>query len=222
MWAPILGGVSVLTMTLGNFTALQQRNMVRLLAYSSVAHAGYMLLPFAVVQPGNDAVNGAAFTAVLVYLLAYAAMNIGAFACVTGVASQRPGRLLSDYAGLGSHSPGLALGLTVFLLSLGGVLPVLVGFWAKLYILQATVIQPTAGNLVLAAALVINSVVATYYYLRVAWALWMSPSVDDRPVRPGFALNFSIAALSAIVLVVGVAPQMFAGYAERSTLIASP
>ncbi|MGH3664521.1 MAG: NADH-quinone oxidoreductase subunit N [Egibacteraceae bacterium] len=222
VWAPILGGVSILTMTLGNITALQQRNIVRLLAYSSVAHAGYMILPFALVQPGNPQLNSQAFAAVMVYLLAYAAMNIGAFACVTAVARQHPGRQLVDYAGLGWHSPGLATGMTLFLLSLGGALPVLMGFWAKLFVLQATVIEPTPGSIVLAAALVVNSVVGMFYYLAVIRLMWMGESTITQPLRPGFALNFSIALLAAAVLGYGVYPQAFTGFAQVSTLVAAP
>ncbi len=222
VWAPILGGVSVLTMTLGNLTAMQQRNIVRLLAYSSIAHAGYMLLPFAVVRAGAGGPNTEAFAAVLVYLLAYAAMNIGAFACVTAVARQRPGRLISDYAGLGQHSPGLALALTVFLLSLGGALPILVGFWAKLYIFRAAVVAGGAGNLVLAAALVVNSVLGMFYYLAVIRTMWTGEAEAVEPVTPGFALNSAIAVLCAVVLAVGIYPQAFAGFAQVSTLVAAP
>jgi NADH-quinone oxidoreductase subunit N len=219
VYAPVLGVVAVLTMTLGNLTALQQTNIVRLLAYSSVAHAGYMLVPFALVVPGDDALNSQAFTAVLVYLLAYAAMNIGAFAVVTAVARQQPDRLLTGYAGLGQRAPGMSIGFTLFLLSLGGVLPVVVGFWAKLYILQATIIEPSAGTLALAAAVVINSVIGAFYYLRLLRTTWFEQPVTEEAVRPGPALGLAIAALSAVVLVVGVYPQAFAGFAELSTLV---
>jgi len=222
VWAPILGGVAVLTMTLGNLTALQQRNIVRLFAYSSVAQAGYMLVPFALVQPGNAVVNGVAFSAVMLYLLAYAVMNIGAFACIVAVARQRPGRQIADYAGMGTHSPGLAFGLTLFLLSLAGVLPIVIGFYAKLYILRPVVIDPTFGGLVLASAVVINSLIGLYYYLIVAKTMWMDEATVTDKVRPGLALNTAIAVLAVAVLAVGVYPQAFAGFAEISTLVAAP
>ncbi|MGH3923769.1 MAG: NADH-quinone oxidoreductase subunit N, partial [Pseudonocardiaceae bacterium] len=90
VWAPVLGIIAVLTMTLGNLTALAQRNIVRLLGYSSIAHAGYMIVPFGLVRPGEAAVNGPAFSAVLLYLLAYSVMNIGAFAVVVAVARDHP------------------------------------------------------------------------------------------------------------------------------------
>lgn len=222
VWAPILGGVAVLTMTLGNFTALQQRNIVRLLAYSSVAQAGYMLVPFALAQPataGSD-VNETAFSAVLLYLLAYAVTNIGAFACVVARTRQAPGRHIDDYAGLGSQSPGIAIAFTVFLLSLAGVLPIAVGFWAKLYILLPLVQTPSAATIVLAAAVVINSLVGLYYYLAVAKRMWMDPATEQHArMRPGLALNFTIGALGVAVLLLGFYPTPFAAPADRSTLV---
>lgn len=222
VWAPILGGVAVLTMTLGNLTALQQRNIVRLLAYSSVAHAGYMLVPFALVQPGDAELNSLAFSAVLLYLLAYGAMNIGAFACVTAVARQRPARQISDYAGLGSNSPGLAMGLTMFLLSLAGVLPIVIGFYAKLAILRPTIAEPTVGAIVLASAVVVNTLIGLFYYLVVMKTMWMDPAEVSEPVRPGFALSGTIATLAVAILLTGLYPQAFAGFAQVSTLVAAP
>jgi NADH-quinone oxidoreductase subunit N len=221
VWAPILGVVAVLTMFLGNLTALQQRNIIRLLAYSSVAQAGYMLVPFALVQAGNTEVNSAAFTTVMLYLLAYATMNIGAFACVVAVTREQPGRQISDYAGLGQRSPLVALCLTVFLLSLAGVLPVVVGFWAKLYILRPLVIPDalTFGALVLAAAVVVNSLIGFYYYVAVAVNMWMRPSENDARPKPGFALGFTIVVLTIATVVTGVAPQLYAGPATEATLL---
>ena len=219
VYAPVLGVVAVLTMTLGNLTALQQSNVVRLLGYSSIAHAGYMLVPFALVQPGAPAANTAAFTAVLVYLLAYSAMNIGAFAVVAAVARSQPDRLLRGYAGLGVRAPGLGIGLTLFLLSLAGAVPILVGFWAKVYVLQATVVTPTPGTIALAAAVVVNSVIGLFYYLAIVRTMWMDEPTTREPVRPGFALNLAIVGLSVVVVVIGVYPQAIAGFAQVSTLV---
>ncbi len=218
VYAPVLGVVAVLTMTLGNLTALQQRNVVRLFAYSSVAHAGYMLVPFALVVPGDGDFNSQLFSSVLVYLLAYAAMNIGTFAVITAMARTQPDRSVQGYAGLGQRSPGLAIGFSLFLLSLGGVLPIVVGFWAKLYILQATIVEPSAGSLALAAAVVANSVIGAFYYLRLLRIVWFDPPTISASIRPGPALNVAVAVLAAVVLAVGVYPQAFAGLAELSTL----
>jgi hypothetical protein len=112
VYGPVAGVIAVLTMTIGNLTALQQRNVVRLFAYSSVAHAGYMLVPFALITPGNTEVNTLAFRAVLIYLIAYAITNVGGFAVITAMARRHPERLRTDYAGLGSRSPGMAVALT--------------------------------------------------------------------------------------------------------------
>lgn len=220
VWAPVLGVVAVLTMTLGNLTALQQRNIVRLFAYSSIGQAGYMLVPFALVEAGNADLNRAAFSAVLIYLISYSVTNVGAFACLTAVARQHPGRLTADYAGLGRRSPGLGTGLTMFLLSLGGV-PPLVGFWAKFFIFVACVTTGTTAGYVLAAAVVINSVIAMFYYLAVARTMWMDEPAVVEPIRPGFALNVAIGVLAVAALIGGVAPQIFAGFADVSTLVAA-
>ena len=223
VWAPILGGVAILTMSLGNFTALQQRNIVRMLAYSSVAQAGYMLVPFALVQASGaqaSDVNEAAFTAVLFYLLAYAVTNIGAFACVVAVTRVLPNRQIDDYKGLGTVAPGVALAFTVFLLSLAGVLPIAVGFYAKLYILRPLTVAATAGGIILAAAVVVNTLVGLFYYLAVAKRMWMDPAVEEgRPLRAGLALNFTIALLAVAVMALGFYPPPFADPAGRSTLV---
>ena len=224
VWAPILGAIAVITMSLGNFTALQQRNIVRMLAYSSVAQAGYMLVPFALVQatgPKSGDMNEAAFSAVLFYLLAYAVTNIGAFACVVAVTRVLPNRAIDDYKGLGTVAPGIAMALTVFLLSLAGVLPIAVGFYAKLYILRPLTVDVTAGGIVLAIAVVVNTLIGLFYYLAVAKRMWMDPAAEEgkRPLRAGFALNFTIAVLAVAVMFLGFYPPPFADPAGRSTLV---
>ena len=219
VWAPLLGFLAFLTMTLGNLTALQQRNIIRLLAYSSVAQAGYMLVPFALATADGGALNESAFTTVLLYLLAYATMNIGAFACVVAVSRHQPERQISDYAGLGSRSPLIAVCLTVFLLSLAGVLPIVIGFWAKLYILRPLAEEPTLGAILLAAAVVVNSLIGFVYYAAVAVTMWMRPATTDIRPRPGFALGFTIVVLTGVTIVTGIVPETYAGVATRSTLV---
>jgi NADH-quinone oxidoreductase subunit N len=219
VWAPVLGIVALLTMTLGNLVALQQSNIVRLLAYSSIAHAGYMLVPFGLVQVGDSAVNNAAFSAVLIYLIAYAVMNLGAFGVVVAVARQHPARSLDDYAGLGARSPGLAVAMTLFLVSLGGV-PLVVGFWAKFFILVAAATAGTAFAYMLAVAVFVNAVISMFYYLAVARTMWMTDPLAPEPVRPGLALNVSVAALAVATVVGFVFYGPIVQIAQQSTLVA--
>ena len=221
VWAPVLGILAVLTMTFGNLVALQQRNVVRLFAYSSIAHAGYMLVPFGVARAdGGGQVNQEAMAGLLVYLIAYAVMNIGAFAVITAMARRHPGRAVGDYAGLGQRSPGLAMALTIFLLSLGG-LPPLVGLWAKFFIFVSAVNAGTAFGYFLAGAVVINSVIAMFYYLAIARTVWMDEPAHEGPVRTGKALGFAVAVLAILALLGGIYPQPFRDAAEQSTLVSS-
>jgi NADH-quinone oxidoreductase subunit N len=212
VWAPVLGVVAVVTMTVGNLGALQQRDLVRLLAFSSVAQAGYILLPFGVAQAGTGAlaasVNQAAFRAVLFYLVAYAVMNVGAFGVAIGVNRRTGLRAIGDYAGLGARNPFLAGAMTVFLLSLGGA-PLTVGLWAKFAILEALTVSVTPFALALAGALVVNSVIAFFYYLRLIRLMWMeAPAVDAPKLLPGRALSLVVAGLAALTLVLGVLPGL--------------
>ncbi|HVM13457.1 MAG TPA: NADH-quinone oxidoreductase subunit N [Egibacteraceae bacterium] len=223
VWAPILGIIAVLTMTLGNLTALQQRNVVRMFAFSSIAHAGYMLVPFGLVRAAEGdavvaAVNSQAFAAVLIYLLAYAVMNVGAFAVVTAMAGEHPGRQTTDYAGLGQRNFVLAAGLTVFLVSLGGVPPV-VGFWAKFFVISAAVSMGTPFAYFLASAVVVNAVLSMFYYLSIVRTMWMDAPTETAPVRPGYGLSFTVSALALVAIGVFFAPDLFANAAQLSTLV---
>jgi NADH-quinone oxidoreductase subunit N len=219
VWAPILGVVAVLTMTLGNLTALQQDSIVRLLAYSSVSTGGFILVPFGVVRSGAADLNDQAFQAVVVYLLVYSVMNIGAFAVVIAMARHRPRKRISDFAGLGRTEPLLAGALTMFMVALTGI-PPLVGWYAKFVTLAAVARPATAFGIFLSAAIVINSVIGAFYYLRVARTMWMDEPVDGPlAVRPGLSLGTAIAGLALAAVVLGILPQTFAGFAERSTLV---
>ena len=220
VWAPMLGSIAVITMTFGNLVAIQQRNIVRLFAYSSIAHAGYMLVPFGVVQAGNDGVNQQAMAGVLMYLIAYAIMNIGAFAVITAVARRHPARQVGDYAGLGSQSPGLAFALTLFLLSLGGI-PPLVGLWAKFFIFTAAVNAGTSFGYFLAGAVVVNSVIAMFYYLAIARTMWMDEPAHTGRIAGGKALGFAVGVLALLALAGGLYPQPFRNAAEQSTLLSA-
>lgn len=223
VWAPVLGVLAILTMTLGNLIALQQRDLIRLLAYSSVAQAGYMLIPFGLASSGAEgaAVNEAAVQAVLFYLVAYAVMNIGAFGVAIAVNRRTGLRSLADYAGLSARSPLLAMALTIFLLSLGGAPPT-VGLWAKFAIVQAALTDVTPFGVVLMVFLVFNSVIAFFYYLKVVKTMWMDEARDlDVQLQPGFNLSTVVAVLMIGTVVLGVLPGLISGATSLTSLIAA-
>ncbi len=223
VWAPVLGILAILTMTVGNLIALQQRDLIRLLAYSSIAQAGYMMIPFGLARSGAGAaaVNDAAVQAVLFYLAAYAVMNIGAFGVAIAVNRRTGLRSIADYAGLGSRNPLMAMALTTFLLSLGGA-PLTVGLWAKFAILQAITVDVTGFGLTMAGFLVINSVIAFFYYLKVIRGMWMGEPAEDVPaLQPGFNLSAVIVALMVGTLVLGVLPGLISDYTSLTSVMAS-
>jgi NADH-quinone oxidoreductase subunit N len=202
---------AALSMTIGNIAALVQDNIKRLLAYSSIAHAGYLLIAFA-VWPDGDARNG--ITAAMFYTAAYAAMNVGAFAVVGHLAGAGERYVtLEDYAGLGRRSPLLAAILTVFLLSLIGI-PITGGFFAKFYVFSSALQQNLVGLVIIG---VINSAIASYYYLRVIVFMYMREPRQEVPVTPipaglGLALVLSLAA----TIYLGILPNRVLEYAGRS------
>jgi len=179
-WVWVLAILAVLTMTVGNLAALRQTNLKRMLAYSSVAQAGYILV-------GIAAGNGEGISAVLFYLLVYALMNTGAFAVLIAVRGQsrrspplgsaERGETLDDFAGLAAHKPWLAAAMALFMLSLAGV-PPLAGFLGKLTLFGAAV---QARLTWLAILGVINSVVSAAYYLRVVVAMYMHRQAEGKP-----------------------------------------
>jgi NADH-quinone oxidoreductase subunit N len=219
-WAPIFAALSLFTMTIGNLIALQQRQVVRLLAYSSIAQAGYMLLPFALATPAAAAgsVNREAFAAAVLYILIYAVMNLGAFAVVIAMAREAPGILVSDFAGLAQRGAPVAVAMAMFLISLAGI-PPLAGFWAKFFIFKAAIDRAGAGPW-LAGAMVVNSVISLVYYLSIVRPMFFEPAGE--PVRPFRlpALLTGVVALAAVtILVVGIFPDLFVHFPRISTLI---
>jgi NADH-quinone oxidoreductase subunit N len=199
--------VAALSMTLGNVGALVQQNVKRLLAYSSIAHAGYLLVAFAAL-PGNG------IPAAMFYTASYAAMNVGAFAVVSHFAGTGERRVtLADYAGLGRRSPLLAAALTVFLLSLIGI-PMTSGFFAKFYVFSAALQANLVGLTIVG---VLNSAVGAYYYLRIIVMMYMREAQDDTPVAPASAaLSTALAISAAATLYLGILPGRVLEYASRS------
>jgi NADH-quinone oxidoreductase subunit N len=205
---------AALSMTIGNIAALVQDNVKRLLAYSSIAHAGYLLVAFA-VWPHRDATSGIA--AAMFYTASYAAMNVGAFAVIGHFAGASERYVtLEDYAGLGRRSPVLALVLSLFLLSLIGI-PAFGGFFAKFYVFSSAMQQNLVGLVIIG---VLNSAVAAYYYLRIIVVMYMREPRQEVAVPPiplglGVALSLSLAA----TIYLGVYPGPVLEYANRSAAL---
>ena len=200
-WMPVLAVLAVLTMTLGNLVAVSQTNVKRMLAYSSIAHTGYILVGFAVYA--NDP-SGEGLTAVLFYAVAYAFMNLGAFAVVAAL-QKRPGvtSQLDTFAGLGRREPLLGLLMTLFLLSLTGIPPT-AGFFAKALIILSAV---QAGAPILGLAVVLNAIVAAFYYLRVVVYMYMrEPQGEPAAVSHGALLRVGLAIAAAMTILIGLLP----------------
>ncbi len=204
-WVTVMVILSVLTMVGGNVVALTQSNVKRMLAYSSIAHTGYIMAALAAY--GNAPAARAqqqAIEAMLFYVLAYAMMNIAAFA-VVGMLQREPGRFggLASFAGLASRSPGRAAAMAVLLLSLTGIPPT-VGFFAKWYVLLATV---DAGLSWLAVVIVLNAALAAFYYLRVIVYMYMrEPDGNPAPIDHSLfgAVGLGLSVLAVVLL--GVFP----------------
>lgn len=202
---------AALSMTLGNVGALVQTNVKRLLAYSSIAHAGYLLVAFTMSTPDNS-VTG--ISAAMFYTAAYAAMNVGAFAVVSHFANAGERYVtLADYEGLGRSSPLLAATLTIFLLSLIGI-PMTGGFFAKFYVFSAAV----KANLIWLTIIgVVNSAVGAYYYLRIIVVMYMRESRKEVPVTPiPFGLGIALAVSVMATLYLGLLPNRLLEITQHS------
>jgi NADH-quinone oxidoreductase subunit N len=215
-WTPIFAALSILTMTIGNFVALQQRQTVRLLAYSSIAQAGYMLLPFALVT-GDLATNKEAFAAATTYILIYAVMTLGAFAVATAMSGESKALPISDFDGLAKRAPVLAIAMTIFMVSLAGIPPT-GGFWGKFLVFRAAIDRGGIG-VALAIVMVVNSVISIYYYLAIPRAMIFQEPVRERPFRsPVLVMGTAVLAMVA-VMVIGVYPEVVAHFPPLSTLV---
>lgn len=199
-WAPLLAIMAVASMVFGNIAALVQTNVKRLLAYSAIAHAGYILLALS----SGEAGAGAA----LFYVIVYALTAAGAFGVVALVEKARGGARLEDFDGLGRMSPGLGICLAVFLVSLAGI-PPLAGFFGKFYLFAAAIEGGPATWLV-AIAVALNAVSLYYYLIVLKHVFVMAPRQGARPIPPS-ASGVVVAMLAAAVLVLGLAPGILLG-----------
>lgn len=210
-WMTIAAFVAGLTMIVGNFAAIMQSNVKRLLAYSSIAHAGYILM--GVVAMGMSNVRDYALGGALFYLLSYTVTSLGTWAIVMAVErSEGRGLNISDYAGLGKRRPGLALAMTIFMFSLTG-LPPTVGFIAKVYVFTATL---QAGFFLLAVVGVLTSLVSAYYYLNVIRVMYMQEGTGATVNTRVANLTVGLTAIATLVL--GLMPEPMMNLAMRSLM----
>lgn len=211
-WVPLLVAIAVLTMTLGNLTALRQTNIKRLLAYSSIAQAGYILIGVvAIVADGGRTFTG--INGVLIYLLAYLFTNLGAFAVVTAIETVTGRVEIKDYAGLVRRAPWLAALLLIFLLSLAGIPPT-GGFLGKLYVFGAAV---QVQMWVLLAIAAVNTVVAAFYYLNIVRYMFFTPAEEGAErvaTPPAFGAVLGITAVVTVLL--GLIPGPVIAWASES------
>ncbi len=202
-WAAVLAGISMVTMTLGNLVALRQENIKRMLAYSSIAHAGYIIMGVVCMVSGV-ASNFNGLNGVLIYLMAYLFTNLGAFAVVIAVERATGSNRISDYAGLIKREPLLAGAMIIFLLSLIGI-PGTGGFVGKFFVFGAAI---QLQFYVLALVGIINSVISAFYYLNVVRHMFFLPG-DERPIAVSPSLKWVVIASLVMVFVIGLYPHPF-------------
>jgi NADH-quinone oxidoreductase subunit N len=204
VWEPLLAVVAVLSMTVGNLAAITQSNVKRLLAYSSISHAGYILL-------GLVAGNDTGIQGVLVYVLVYTFMNLGAFLVIVALRRKGlPGEDIDDFAGLVHKSPGYAFLMLIFLLSLAGIPPT-AGFIGK-YFIFLSLIQ--TGHYYLAVIATLYVAVAIYYYFRIVRSMFVGVLAENTPVATSFGLKLALAITGIMTLAIGIYPQPFLNLAQ--------
>jgi NADH-quinone oxidoreductase subunit N len=203
-WLPVVIVLAAVTMTLGNLVAISQDNVKRMLAYSSIAHTGYILVGLAAYAGGQHS----GLSAILFYGAAYTFMNMGAFAVVAALQRQ-PGvsSQIATFAGLGRRDPWLGALMAVFLLSLTGI-PPLAGFWAKAYVILAAV-QAGGWLTALAVLAMVNAAAAAFYYLRVVVYMYMrEPAEELRPSSPGLLFRVGLGVTCVLTVVFGLFPAI--------------
>ena len=208
MWEPLLAVVAVVTLTIGNLAAINQTNIKRLLAYSSISHAGYMLL--GLVAGNQTGINGIA-----VYVMVYTFMNLGAFLVIVALRrSNIIGEDLDDIAGLMHKSPGYAVLMLIFLLSLAGIPPT-AGFLGKYYIFLALI---QTGHYTLAVIATLYVAVAIYYYFKVIRSMFIREPAEKAPLASSFGLRLALGVTGILTLLIGVYPEPFLRMAQTSLL----
>jgi NADH-quinone oxidoreductase subunit N len=199
-WQALTIGVAIATMTLGNLAAITQTNIKRFFGYSTIAHVGYLLLGLVAAADGS----GEGLRAIVIYLIVYAFMNLGAFAVIIIMRRKDMiGDEIDDLSGLMSRAPALALLMLIFLLSLAGIPPT-AGFIGKYFIFLSLV---QTGHYHLALLGVGYSVVALYYYFRIVVVMFMRKQLDEEPLPTSFGLRVALGVTLAMTLLIGIYPQ---------------
>jgi NADH-quinone oxidoreductase subunit N len=210
-WSVLVMMIAALTMTWGNVAAIAQPNIKRMLAYSSIAHAGYILM--VLPSAANSQIAPDAVSAALFYILAYAISNLGAWGVVLALEKKGGSGLnLEDYAGLGSKNPGLALAMTIFMFSLTGIPPT-AGFMGKFYIFRAVI---DADLIWLAIVGVVTSLISAYYYLRIIIIMYMRPGEPESRSEPW--LDTTVMVTSVLTVMLGILPGPLLALAGQAQL----
>ena len=207
-WQELFWILAALTMSLGNISALVQTNVKRMLAFSSVSHAGYLLM-------GVLVFNWDGISAVLFYLVVYSAMNLGAFSIISIVERDDKGMTFRDYRGLSSNNPLLAIFMALFMLSLAGFPPT-AGFIAKYGLLSAAAAN---GYIWLVIIAVLNTLLSAYYYLRLIVNMYMKKEDDTEELKYTIMNQYFVGLLAVIILILGIAPNFLLEIAEKATTI---
>jgi NADH-quinone oxidoreductase subunit N len=217
VYQPLLWVLAALSMTVGNLLALRQTNIVRMLAYSSISQGGFILMPLAVAGAGTTAETS--LKAVVVYLVIYAATNLGAFAVVIAVARKTRSGEISSYGGLFSYAPALGVLMTVFMASLAGI-PPLGGWYAKFGAFKAALDAGNGWGYSIAIIGAVNAVIAAAYYITVMREIWMKPVPDGdiTPIRTPMSLQTALIITCGVTVVLGVLPDLVARYGDLADL----
>lgn len=212
VYRPFMWVMAALTMTLGNLVALKQTNIVRMLAYSSISQGGFILMPLTVA---GTAAHGASLRAVVVYLLIYAATNLGAFAVIIAVSRKTRSGEIASFGGLFHYAPGLTVMMTIFLASLAGI-PPLGGWYAKFGAFRAAVDAGTGWGYSIALIGAVNAVIATAYYITVMREMWMKPAPDgdETPIAVQAPVMAALALTGLGTVVFGVLPGLVARFGD--------
>jgi proton-translocating NADH-quinone oxidoreductase chain N len=213
-WTNLLSVISILTMTVGNLIALRQTNVKRMLAYSSIAQAGYILVGLVAVNlAGNSPFSG--LNGVMIYLFAYLFTNLGAFICVIAVENATGIVTIEDYAGLVKRAPLVAALFIVFFLSLAGIPPT-AGFIGKFFVFGAALRE---GYIVLAAIGVVNSVISVFYYFSVVRAAFFMEPKDHTPIKVSPLVTAMLVVTAVMVFAIALYPQPFFNLAQQSLVM---